>query len=207
VLQSSESGIRGRTSVSSVDDTAALRVHGEGPTAAKAVQLVQEYGLVLTGLVRGRLAPLGLVPFDPAHARGGRVSPHWSRNLVAGAVLGAVAGLGAGVLGSPARERPPVPPRPAPVVEPGPPRRRPEPEPEPEPEAEPQPEPEPEPPVPAAWSLDELRRRVDAAREAHPERVPEWDTYLGLLAQQEVGGVLPRSFDVIIDDVFGSLLY
>ena len=187
-----------------IGNTAALRVRGEAPSTAQAVQLVQEYGLVLSDLVRSRLAPLGLVSFDPAHARGGRVSPHWGRNLVWGGILGAVAGLAVGVLAPPRRERPAG--APTAVTEPEPAIPTP-------PAAPPAARPEPAPPPPraappaSARSLDELRRRVDAARAANPERVPEWDTYLDLLAEQEVDGVLPRSFDPLIDEVFGSLLY
>src|SRR5205814_1620622 len=105
-LRASEAEVRDRTSVARIGNTAALRVRGEAPSTAQAVQLVQEYGLVLSDLVRSRLAPLGLVSFDPAHARGGRVAPHWGRNLVWGGILGAVAGLAVGVLAPPRRERP-----------------------------------------------------------------------------------------------------
>jgi hypothetical protein len=208
-LRSSEGDVRDRTSVSRIGDTAALRVHGEATSPAAAVQLVQEYGLVLGELVRSRLGPVGLVPFDPAHARGGRVSPHWARNVVWGGILGAVAGLAAGVLLPPRPAGPTAPAEPpVPVAEPAPPARSPAPSrPNPEPEPERAPEPRAEPPAPGSWSLGELRRRVEAARTAHPERVAEWDTYLELLAEQEIDGVLPRGLDPLIDEVFGSRLY
>ena len=206
-LRSSEGAVRDRTSVSRLGDTAALRLDGEAPTPAAAVQLVQEYGLVLSDLVRSRLAPLGLVAFDPAHQRGGRTSPHWARNVFWGGILGAVAGLAAGVLIPPRRGAPAAVPT-APETAAEAPRRAPSaPEPEPRPAAGPAPEPRPEPPAASRWSLDELRSRVDAARAAHPERVAEWDTYLELFVDQEVDGVLPRGLDPLIDEVFGSLLY
>ena len=80
-------------------------------------------------------------------------------------------------------------------------------------------EPEPEPaPVPAAlgtpppaptgtWTMDELERLVRDRRGAFPERADEWDTYLFLLRDHAgIDGTLPRSFDLLIADVFGDAL-
>lgn len=206
-----EADVRDRTSVSLAGETAALRIRAHAASSTEAVQLVQQYGAVLTELVRSRFAPLALAPFDPAHGSG-RLGRHWTRNVLPGGLVGLLAGIsGALVLlrRGPGTPRPPrerkrkVAPPPIPAPEP---ERQPEPATPPVVQAEPEPQPQR---VPSAgdWSLTELRRRVDAAREAHPERVAEWDTYLELLAEQEVDGVLPISFAPLIDDVFGSILY
>jgi hypothetical protein len=80
---------------------------------------------------------------------------------------------------------------------------------------------EPEPvsaPVPAAsgtplsaptgtWTMDELERFVRDRRGSFPERSEEWDTYLFLLRDHAgIDGTLPRSFDLLIEDVFGDAL-
>jgi hypothetical protein len=216
-LEMTEADVRDETDVSGVDRTAAVRVRGEASSPAEAIRFVQEYGTVLTELVRARFAPLSLAPFDPAHASGGQTSPRWGRNLLAGSVAGALVAFGAALL---LRRRGPASllwpairtaKRSTPVNEPG---RKPAPGAEAAPAPGPRPEPAPEPasapaavPRPGAWPLSELRRRVEAARASQPERVVEWDTYLDLLAEQEVNGVLPPGLDALIDDVFGSLLY
>jgi hypothetical protein len=95
-------------------------------------------------------------------------------------------------------------PEPEPEPEPGP---EPEPEPEPEPQAEP--EPPPEPRLTAArgsWTLDELEELVRAAG-GDPGRQEEWRTYLFFLREHAAAdGSLPRSFDGLINDVFGPIL-
>jgi hypothetical protein len=174
----SERAVRERTSVSLVDGTAALLVRAEGPGPTEAVRLAQQYGVVLTTLVRSRFAPLALQPFDPTHGAG-EAPRQWAPNLLPAGLVGLLAGLGGGAFLLRRNRRP---------------------------EAAPAPEPQPAP-APGAWSLAELRRRVEAAREREPERVAEWETYLGILAEHEVNGVLPASFGPLIDEVFGSLLY
>jgi capsular polysaccharide biosynthesis protein len=222
-----EAEVRSRTDVSLVGETATLRLRARAPSSTQAVQLAQQYGLVLTALVRSRFAPVALSTFDPAHASG-RVSRPWARNLLAGALVGALAGIAGAVFllrrsrtagaaeaqaeaGPPAEQPPPLS-EPAPVPGPAPladPQPAPGLAPAPEPDAlqrELEPYGRPAPPE-ADWSLPELRRRVEAARELQPERIAEWETYLDLLAEHQVDGRLPASFAALIDDVFGSLLY
>jgi hypothetical protein len=87
----------------------------------------------------------------------------------------------------------------------------PEPEPEPEPEVEPEPEREPE--IVAApvatrggWTLDELEEVV-RRQHADPVQTEEWMTYLFYLREHAAAdGSLPRSFDGLVNEVFGSLL-
>jgi hypothetical protein len=87
--------------------------------------------------------------------------------------------------------------------------------PAPQPEAIPEPaleaaEPTPEPtePIhPGAWTLDELQRMVDAETRATPEQLEEWRTYLFLLREHAThDGVLPRSLDSLVGDVFAGIL-
>jgi hypothetical protein len=81
--------------------------------------------------------------------------------------------------------------------------------------AEPEPEPLPEPAPAAAsarapsgtWTIEELEHVVRDRRAAFPERADEWETYLFLLRDHaSIDGTLPRSFDVLIADVFGDAL-
>jgi hypothetical protein len=197
-------------SVSLVGGTAALQVRGTAHDSTGAVRLVQQYGVVLTEFVRARLAPLGLTVFDPPHTVG-RVTPPWTRNLLWGALFGALAGGALSLVrGGPRRPfAPAVLPAPPPgsFRDPAPPALAAMPEPEPEPEPEQEQEQALEPANPGAWTVGELRQRVESARTARPDRMVEWETYLALLEQHAVRGVLPASFDALIDDVFGSLLY
>jgi capsular polysaccharide biosynthesis protein len=91
-----------------------------------------------------------------------------------------------------------------------------EPEPKREPEPEPQAEPEPEPelarastPAPAGgWTLQELEAltRDRAQAGASTAQQEEWSTYLFLLREHAgADGSLPRSFDGLVNDVFGPL--
>jgi capsular polysaccharide biosynthesis protein len=213
----SEHVVRERTSVSLVSGTAALRIRADGPGPTQAVRLAQQYGAVLTALVRSRFASLSLNAFDSAHGAG-RAGRDWAGNLVPAVLVGLLAGVGGGALlqrrsrGATARlsrerkPRGPREPKPGRGAEARPEPQSPRPPPPPAPKPEPQPEPRPSP-APAPWSLPELRRRVDAARGDHPERVGEWEIYLDLLAEHEVDGALPGSFAGLIEDVFGSILY
>ncbi len=93
----------------------------------------------------------------------------------------------------------------------------PEPEPvvaaEPEPQAveEPPPVEEPAVPQPAApgeggWTIEALERLVGEHRDASPERVEEWDTYLFLLrGHAAIDGSIPANFDSLIDEIFGDI--
>lgn len=83
--------------------------------------------------------------------------------------------------------------------------------------AEPQSEPEPVPMAVATptgqvaptgtWTMDELEHLVRDRHGAFPERADEWNTYLFLLRDHAgIDGTLPRSFDLLIADVFGDAL-
>jgi hypothetical protein len=88
------------------------------------------------------------------------------------------------------------------------------------PPAPPAPEPEPAPAAPepapilrepaawsARWTMEELERVASERRDAFPNRVEEWETYLFLLRDHaSIDGALPRSFDPLIEDVFGDAL-
>jgi hypothetical protein len=79
--------------------------------------------------------------------------------------------------------------------------------PEPAPAAQPGPAAS-EPPVrwPGFWNVNTLQHAVDSQSGATAEQVEEWSTYLFFLRQQAgADGSLPRQFDGLIEDVFGSL--
>ncbi len=83
-------------------------------------------------------------------------------------------------------------------------------EPEPQPVEEPPAAEEPAVPVPApgegGWTIEALERLVGEHRDASPERVEEWETYLFLLrGHAEIDGSIPSNFDALIDEVFGDI--
>jgi O-antigen ligase len=96
----------------------------------------------------------------------------------------------------------------------------PEPEPEPEPEPTPPPPPSPAPPPPAAastagpsmlepspgvWNLPALEDAI--ARHADDPAAEEWRAYAVFLRDHtDVDGLLPVSFDSLVDEVFGGLI-
>jgi capsular polysaccharide biosynthesis protein len=88
----------------------------------------------------------------------------------------------------------------------------------PPPEPAPAPEPEPEP-APAAtsvpavrsgvggWNVNDLQRAVDSRREAAPEEIEQWRTYLFFLREHAASdGSLPSQFDSLVEDVFADAL-
>lgn len=78
-----------------------------------------------------------------------------------------------------------------------------------------QPEPVPEPSAPtssgtatAAWNLNDLEKAVQARTNVPPEQGEEWRTYLFLLREHATqDGVLPRSFEPLIREVFAEVLH
>ena len=77
-------------------------------------------------------------------------------------------------------------------------------------EAEPEPEPEPEAPArrrsAGGWTLQALESLVRERSDAAPERQEEWTNYLFFLREHaDADGVLPASFDQLVNDVFGPL--
>jgi uncharacterized membrane-anchored protein YhcB (DUF1043 family) len=57
------------------------------------------------------------------------------------------------------------------------------------------------------WNVNELQRAVDAHRNAPPEVLEQWRTYLFFLRDQAaIDGSLPPQFDGLVDDVFGDLV-
>jgi len=85
-------------------------------------------------------------------------------------------------------------------------RRAPAPEPQPEPPAKPQPEITLEP-VAGRWNLLALELLVREHQAADPVQREEWNTYLFFLREHaDPDGVLPPSFDPLINDVFGELI-
>ena len=79
---------------------------------------------------------------------------------------------------------------------------------------EPEPEPEPEPAVPAAlfapagaWNVVALERLVAERGSEFPDRVEEWRAYLFFLREHaSPEGVLPPSFDSLVDEAFRELV-
>jgi hypothetical protein len=102
---------------------------------------------------------------------------------------------------------PPAPPAAEPAtVSPQPPAER-------EPEQAPLVQPETAPVQPAAagpdgsWSLHQLERLARERRGEFPERAEEWDTYLFLLREHaSADGRLARSFDGLVNEVFGDIV-
>ena len=78
--------------------------------------------------------------------------------------------------------------------------------PEPEPEPEPDPEPETARPVPAGgFTLERLEAMASERRRSDPGAADELDAYVDSLRVHANGeGRLPRSFDALIEDVFGE---
>ena len=73
-------------------------------------------------------------------------------------------------------------------------------------------EPEPEPVAPArqrtagGWTLQALESLVRERSHAGPEQQEEWTNYLFFLREHaDADGVLPSSFDQLVNDVFGPL--
>jgi hypothetical protein len=73
-------------------------------------------------------------------------------------------------------------------------------------------EPEPEPMAPAprrtagGWTLQALESLVRERSHAGPEQQEEWTNYLFFLREHaDADGVLPASFDQLVNDVFGPL--
>jgi hypothetical protein len=65
---------------------------------------------------------------------------------------------------------------------------------------------EPLQPMQQYWSLRALRRLVERRLPEFPERAEEWRAYLDILADQQVDGLLPPSFDGLITEVFAPIL-
>jgi len=81
------------------------------------------------------------------------------------------------------------------------------PPPPPPPEPVPTPEPAPERITRAgAWNVNDLARAVAAQSNASAEQAEEWSTYLFFLREHASSdGALPRQFDGLVEDVFGSI--
>jgi hypothetical protein len=71
------------------------------------------------------------------------------------------------------------------------------------------------PPEPAArapsaaggWNVNELQRAVDAQRDAPPDALEQWRTYLFFLRDHAaIDGSLPSQFDSLVEDVFADLI-
>lgn len=171
-LDVSPQQLAGRVRVRAPEGTSLLVISADAGSRDEAEKLTQEIGLVFTQLATERFPKLQASLFGSAHALPGRVSPHWGRDLVAGALVGGLLALLAPAALEPAaleswarrppaprirRERTPAPlRRPEPAAEP---ELAPEQEPGPEPEraAVPDPEPDPEPapePVPEPLAED-----------------------------------------------------
>jgi hypothetical protein len=67
---------------------------------------------------------------------------------------------------------------------------------------------EPEPvPAGGAYNVEVLERLVGERGGEQPQRLDEWNHYLVSLREHAgVDGTLPKSFDALVDDVFGELL-
>ena len=85
----------------------------------------------------------------------------------------------------------------------------PEPEPEPEPESPPTPPvvvPQPPPRATGRWTLGELEGLIRERSAAGEPQREEWASYLFFLREHaDADGILPSSFDQLVNDVFGPL--
>lgn len=58
-----------------------------------------------------------------------------------------------------------------------------------------------------SWNVNDLQRTVDSQSGASAEQADEWKAYLFFLREHAASdGLLPRQFDGLVEDVFGSLL-
>jgi len=58
-----------------------------------------------------------------------------------------------------------------------------------------------------SWNINDLQHAVDAQTGAAADQVEEWTTYLFFLREHTASdGSLPRQFEGLIEDVFGTLL-
>jgi hypothetical protein len=54
--------------------------------------------------------------------------------------------------------------------------------------------------------VNDLQQRVLECAGEYPERVEEWNAYLYFLRDYaDEDGVIPRSFDALVDEVFGAI--
>jgi hypothetical protein len=63
-------------------------------------------------------------------------------------------------------------------------------------------------PAPRAYSIEQLERAVARRGRQFPERLPEWEVYLGELRNQAAGdGSLPDALTELVEDIFAPLLW
>ncbi len=202
------------------EGTALLVISVDDGSRTRAAQLAHELGLVFTQLALERFPGLHASLFGNARVLPGHVSPHWTRNLVAGTIVGAFLALLVLLVPVPARRaaRTPAPPRRpparAPAPEPAPQQRVPTPEPAPGPKPERESEQQPEPvlesvlePRPGEWNVRLLGALVEEHADEFPEQADMWRAYVSALAlQADSTGLLPQNLDPLVRDTFEPLL-
>lgn len=178
-----------------------LRLAVEAGEPEEARRTAQELAEVFTVLYNMRFGPATTTSvWEAPRARAEAVSPELARNLVLGALAGALAGLA--LVHRPRREARPE--------------RRPEPA-QPQP---PRPEPAAAPPAPAApssgpfahpergeWTVADVERLLAEHGDAFPERRAELELYLESFRQVAApDGRLPGTVEDIVEEEFAALI-
>jgi len=217
-LDESADGLLDRVSVATEAESSLIRISVEAPSRAEARRTAQELAELSTVLFNDRFGPRTVASvWEPARAEEDRVSPKPARNLVLGALIGALLGQlvrwrgrKPKVVAAPPVALPtvfaPAPPAPEPVaaavtVQ--------------EPVAAPEPEPEPEPvstgpfvqPRLGEWTIADVERLLAQEGPRFPEQLDElgWylDSFRGVAGPE---GRLPGGVETIVEDVFADLL-
>ena len=199
-----------RLDVESEPGSSLVRIEVEAESKELARRTAQEVAEVSSVLFNDRFGPetVGSV-WEPASAEVDAVSPDPARNLVLGALVGALAGWIPLPLGRrrparpPRRDRPSAPPAASTGSVPGS-----------VPRPAPAPVPPPEPitgpfvmPGFGEWTIGDVDRLLAEQGSAFPERREELEVYADTLRSvADADGRLQGDLDLVIEDVFGDLI-
>ena len=200
-LDDSPDELLDRIDVDADPQSSLLRVSVESDDAPRARRIAQELTEVFTVLYNTRFGPgVTVAIWEAPRVEEGRVSPRPARNLALGALVGALVGLGLGLLPRwPRRKQPEL----RPVV------LLPAPEPLPSSLAR-----SPEPhrsafvrPEPGDWTLADVDSLVAERGGRFPERQEEIDVYLASFRDvADPDGRLPGGVQGLVEDVLADLL-
>jgi capsular polysaccharide biosynthesis protein len=187
-LDQSPDELLDRVEIETEPRSSLVRVVVDAPSADEARRTAQELAEVSTVLFNDRFGPqTAATIWEPARAQDGRVSPKPARNLVLGALVGALAGWAIAF-------------------------RRRLPKPQPVPHSAPQPAPEPEPastapfvlPSRGEWTVADVERLIAEYGDDSVEELGDYLESFRLVATPDGG--LPRGVEVVLEDVFAELI-